>query len=140
LQDPRTLAFGGPSLREVTSAIVEFQANVELARRLASDHHELMRFVAEQLSDAIPNNVRVERSGLFRRGKVKAVTVLFGDTHYDLRYTHGHLATTTGDVVGGVMLHHQALPVNEWIDRFLGALEELATHSDNLRAALDQAL
>ncbi len=119
---------------------VEFQANVELARRLVADHDELLHFVAEQLTDAIPDNVRVERSGLFNRGKVRAVTVLFGNVHYDLRYAHGHLATTTGDVVGGVVLHHQTLAVDEWVDRLLIALEELAAHSDNLRAALDQRL
>ena len=113
-----------------------FLSDVELARRLAADHVELLSFVGERLSGAMPDIVRVQRRGFFNRGEIDTVTVLLGPTHYELSRRHGHLVASTGAVSGGVVLDHTEVSFDAWVDGLLAGLAHLAATSSQAQASL----
>jgi len=111
-----------------------------LARRLEADHHELVEFLAGGLARALPGAVTVHRHGLFRSGRVFSIEVLLGQRQYELHLRHGRLDTVLAQVVGGVVLRHDPVPVDAWVEGLLADLERVATESETARSALGRLL
>jgi hypothetical protein len=109
-----------------------------LARRLDADHRQLVEFLAGTLAHALPDAVTVERRGLLGSGRVTSVEVLLGQRQYELHVHHGRLETVVAQVVGGVVLRHDPVPVDAWIEGLLGDLDRAARQSEATRAALSR--
>jgi len=127
-----------PSAAGDDASSLAFLSDVELSRRLASDHVALLAFVGDRLSGAMPEIVRVQRRGLFNTGQIDTVTVLLGATHYELTRHHGHLVASTGAVSGGVVLDHHDVPFDVWVDGLLAGLAHLAATSSQAQASLSR--
>lgn len=115
---------------------LRLQTLAVLARRLEADHQELIGFLATGLARSLPDAVRVQRRGVLRSSRVSSVQVLLGQRQYELHVRHGRLDTVVAQVVGGVVLRHDAVPVDAWIEGLLGDLERTAEQSEATRAAL----
>ncbi len=109
-----------------------------LARQLEADHQELIGFLAGALARALPGAVTVRRRGLLGARSVSAVEVLLGQRQYEVHVRHGRLETVVAQVVGGVVLRHDPVAVDAWVEGLLGDLERLAMESDAARAALER--
>ncbi|HUR22497.1 MAG TPA: hypothetical protein VMZ73_01355 [Acidimicrobiales bacterium] len=117
---------------------LRLQAFAALARRLEADHEELVKFLVDTLARALPGAVTVHRSGRLRSRRVSSVEVLLGQRQYELHVHHGRLDTVLAQVVGGVVLRHDPVPVEAWVEGLLGDLERTARQSDATRAALER--
>jgi hypothetical protein len=115
---------------------LRLQALAVLARRLEADHRELVEFLAGGLARALPDAVQVKRTGLLRSNRVASVEVLLGQRQYELHVRHGRLETVVAHVVGGVVLRHDPVPVDAWVEGLLADLEQTAQASEATRAAL----
>lgn len=109
-----------------------------LYRRLVQDQGAVVEFAAGALRAALPGAVQVKHRGLLGGGPVERVTVTLGSAVHELRVGRGGLEATRGELVGGVVLRHDVLPVGEWIASLLGCLDRWAGDSDAARAALEQ--
>jgi hypothetical protein len=107
-------------------------------RRLARDQAAVVEFVAVTLAHVLPGAVDVRRRGLLGGGAIEWVRVTVGDVVHELSVRHGSVEATRGAMVGGVVLHHERIPVAEWVRSLLERLEQWATGSDDARAALEQ--
>jgi hypothetical protein len=109
-----------------------------LYRRLVQDQTAVVEFVGVTLARALPGCVEVKRKGLLGGGPIERVRVTLGDLCHELSVRHGGVETTRGTLVGGVVLHHEAVPVAEWVSSLLSRLEQFAAGSDTARAALEE--
>jgi hypothetical protein len=128
---------GGGSSEELPESL-RLHAFAALARRLEADHQELVEFLAGALARALPEAVTVHHHGLLRRSGVSSVEVLLGARQYELHVRHGRLDTVVAQVVGGVVLRHDPLAVDAWVEGLLADLERRAAESDAARAALER--
>jgi hypothetical protein len=127
---------GGGATADDLPEGLRLQALATLARRLEADHRQLVEFLADGLARTLPDAVRVERKGFLRSSGVASVEVLLGQRQYELHVHHGRLETVLAQVVGGVVLRHDAVAVDAWIEGLLGDLERIAEQSETTRAAL----
>lgn len=114
---------------------LRLQAFAALAGRLEADHHQLVEFLADGLAGAMPDAVEVRRRGLLR-GHVTAVEIRLGPRQFDLRVHPTRLEATIATVVRGVVLRHDPVPVDTWVETLLADLEQAARESESARAAL----
>jgi hypothetical protein len=130
---------GGGSSEDLPESL-RLHAFAALARRLEADHRELVEFLAGALARALPEAVTVHRRGLRRSSGVSSVEVLLGSRQYELHVRHGRLDTVVAQVVGGVVLRHDPMPVDAWVEGLLADLEGRARESEAARAALERLL
>jgi hypothetical protein len=130
------MAVGGSS--EELPESLRLHAFAALARRLEADHQQLVAFLAGALAEALPDAVTVHRRGLLRSSRVSSVEVLLGQRQYELHVRHGRLDTVVAQVVGGVVLRHDSVAVDGWVQGLLADLETRARESDAARAALER--
>lgn len=127
---------GGGAAADDLPEGLRLQALAALARRLDADHRELVEFLAGGLARALPDAVQVHRRGFLRSSDVASLEVLLGQRQYELHVRHGRLETVLAQVVGGVVLRHDVVPVDAWIEGLLADLERRAEESEATRAAL----
>jgi hypothetical protein len=127
---------GDGALGDDLPEALRLQTLATLARRLEADHAELVGFLADTLAAALPEAVTVHRRGLLGGSRVTSVQVLLGQRQYELHVHHGHLETVVAQVVGGVVLRHDAVPVDGWVEGLLADLDRRARQSEATRAAL----
>lgn len=136
-------AFRGPRVPIRRSAgdlpdSLRLQAFAALARRLEADHEELVDFLGGALARALPGAVTVRRRRRLRSNRVSSVEVLLGRRQYELHIRHGRLDTVVAQVVGGVVLRHDPVPVDAWVEGLLSDLERAAQQSEAARSALER--
>jgi hypothetical protein len=106
-------------------------------RRQAADADELLGFLAERLARALPDAVRVSRRGPLGTGRVRGVRMVLPHVEFELRRgAAGTLEAFIGKAVGGVVLRHDPVALEDWINQLAGALEDVAAHSESSRYAL----
>lgn len=106
-------------------------------RRQAADADELLGFLAERLARALPDAVKVSRRGPLGTGRVRGVRMVLPHMEFELRRgAAGTLEAFSGNAVGGVVLRHDAVALDDWIDQLAGALANLAAESESSRYAL----
>jgi len=116
----------------------ELQGLAVLLHQVSADQRGLLDELERTLGRAWPEAVRIQRDGMFNRGRVNHIEVLLGGQVFDLRVEHGQVVASRGDVVGGVALSRTPCAIDGWVDGLLGALAEAARSSDAVRAALSQ--
>jgi hypothetical protein len=129
----------GGSSEDLPEAL-RLHAFAALAGRLEADHRALVDFLGGALARALPGAVTVHRRGLLRSGGVSSVEVQLGPRQYELHLRHGRTETVIAQVVGGVVLRHDPVPVEAWVEGLLGDLERMARDSESARAALERLL
>jgi hypothetical protein len=116
-----------------------------LAASLRADAGDLRAFaeaLAVKLEQALPDHTRVERRGGFlsREHPVRSIAITFGDVCYRLEVDGGRLDPCRQKEVRGIVLHTDALALEEWIDGLSQELTALAASSEQARAALARML
>jgi len=109
--------------------------------RQAADARELLEFLAERLARALPEAVKVSRRGPFWTGRVNGVRVVLPGVELELRLgAAGTLEALLCPAVGGVVLRHDPVTVERWIEELAAALGHLAEQSESTRYALRSIL
>lgn len=116
-----------------------------VAAQLRADIGDLDAFLqalAAKLEGAFPAAVEVERGGGFLRGpkRVERVTVTFGERTYSVERARAGVAARRAQVVRGVVLKREELPLETWVDELAGALTEVAGETERGRVALQRLL
>ena len=132
-RDTAEVDFGGPV---PDPDGLEIAGLTLLLRRLALDQHELIDGLARSIGAALPDAVRVQRRGLLNTGRAHSLEIHLGDEVFELRDQHGQITSYVGHAVGGVVISHNACPIDEWLARLRTALEAAARRSADVAAAL----
>jgi hypothetical protein len=129
---------------QAVSSVSDFDL---LAASLRADLGDLEAFVealATKLTESFPDRVQVERqgSGFLGRGvkRVVRVSVRLGDNEYELDHDGGRVLTRRKNVVRGIALKTEELPMDTWIDDLSGKLVDEAGRSERDRLALQKLL
>ena len=110
-----------------------------LSREYAANQRHFLDAVARVLDQALPGHVEVERGGsLFARQKpVKELRVVLGDHRYTLSAQGpGPVQARKTLVKRGIALNTEGIPVGEWIELLVSALQEYAQHNQGAHDAL----
>jgi hypothetical protein len=122
---------------------MDFELLAASLRADVGDTHAFTEALARKLEEALPNRVRVERSGgLFARNhSVQRIQVQLGEWAYELYAGPGSaLDARRTHLVRGVTLKSEQIGLDEWIDSLSADLAELARHSAQDHAALRRLL
>jgi hypothetical protein len=114
-----------------------------VAASLRADTEDLDVFVgtlAFKLRGALGERVRVERGGLFGRGRVRRIDVSIGENRYELSYDRGEIRARRARVVHGIVLKNEELSLEEWIDALSRDLAVEADTNERCRLALERLL
>lgn len=116
-----------------------------IAASLRADATDLSAFVealAERLAGALPERLRVERSGsrFARVRRVRRLVLDLGQERFELEQQPGRPLCRRQVLVGGVAIRGEELPLEQWLDQLARALVVEADASAQGRAALAQLL
>lgn len=111
-----------------------------LGREYAADGKAFLPFLANLLEGAMPEETTVRTQGLFKKSIV-GVTVDLGGTRYAVDDPgRGPLTAARTQVVRGIALKTEAIPMDELLAELEAALETRAGENARARAALGQML
>ena len=114
-----------------------------LAASLRADGGDVDRFfsvLVTKLAEALPDQVEVQRGGLFGRSAPRGVAVTLGENRYEAERDGRRITCTRRTVVRGIALKSEALGVEDWISALSADLLAEAQRSERARAALDTLL
>src|SRR3954464_14948000 len=107
----------------------------------ATDTAAFLEALAARLQGALPGQVDVQRKGgLFGGKRVRRIEVRLGDTRYEIEGDGGQPTARRRNVVRGIALKTEELPVDAWLEALSAALLALAQTSGRGRAALERLL
>lgn len=111
-------------------------------RANASDTAGFIEALAIKLEASLPGLVRVEREGgLFKREhRVKAIRIQLEESVYEVYRAAGGLEARLSQQVRGIVLKHETLHLDAWIDELSRHLARHAETSAEVRAALERLL
>ena len=109
-------------------------------RANSTDVQALLSALVGGLSDALGDRVRTTLAGgRFRKSHdIAAVTVTVGAEQFDARVDGSRLVCRLVHLSGGIRIRSEALEVDEWISRLVGALGAEAARSESARRALER--
>ncbi|MGH9105982.1 MAG: hypothetical protein ACRDZX_09125 [Acidimicrobiales bacterium] len=109
-----------------------------------SDVKMMLRVLGKNLEDALGGRVEVTRSsgGLLHRQpeEVKAITVHLGQDEYRAELDGRSVRCELGRSSGGIRIRSEQFPVEQWLARLLGALQDEAVNNQGARAALQNVI
>lgn len=113
-----------------------------LASSLESDYSDvamLLRVLADRLSGALGNRLRIERDGgRFRKPlRIRSLSVVLGDDELTASLEDGRLDTSISHRSGGIRIRSEKLALTDWLRRLLESLRAEATYNQATRAALE---
>lgn len=104
----------------------------------------MLRLLGQTLQNTLPDRVEVARrpGGLLRRqgDEVKSVTAHLGQDDYVAEIDGHGVRCTVGRSSGGIRIRNDEIPVQQWLTRLLGALQDLAVDNQSARAALQNVI
>jgi hypothetical protein len=114
-----------------------------LAASLRADAADLKTFLevlANKLSGALPNMVRVEREGgLFKKEHpVQSIRIQIEEHGYEIRRAASGLEARLNHQVRGIVLKNEVMRLDQWIEALSAHLTKHAESSASARIALDQ--
>ena len=129
---------------QLVSSVSQFDLLAASLRADLGDQKAFVEALATKLTESFPDRVQVERrgSGFLGRGlkRVHRVSVRLGDNEYELEHEEGRVITRRRNIVRGVALKTDELPMESWIDELSGKLVEEAGRSERDRLALEKLL
>jgi hypothetical protein len=116
-----------------------------VAASLRADTSDLAAYseaLAVKLEGALPGKVKVRRGGGFmgRANRVEEIVVQTPDAALRMRCDGGSLQTSRDVSSGGIVLKHQEIALDEWIDEVSRAATAMAAASEQARLALERML
>ncbi len=113
-----------------------------LASSLEADYSDvriLLRVLAERLSGALGDRLRVERDGgRFRKSsEVRRLSVVLGDDELTASLEDGRLDTSISHRSAGIRIRSERVALADWLRRLLESLREEASYSQATRQALE---
>jgi hypothetical protein len=114
-----------------------------VAASLRADTTDLRAFTAAlavKLQEAVPDRVKIRRDGMFGRGEIRDIGVKLSDHLWRLQIDRGSIIATRDKEVGGIVLKHEQITLDEWVDQVSRELTELARSSESARLALERML
>jgi len=116
-----------------------------LAASLRAETRDLEAFVealATKLEGSFPERVRIERKGghLGGRRRVERLAVELDENSFELEREHAEVTCRRRNVVRGIVLKNEAMPLEEWIDSLAAALARAAAETERGRQALQRLL
>ena len=114
-----------------------------LAASLRADTSDMQMWIAvlsRKLEDALPQRVRLHRSGVLHNGAVKSVEIELGAWQLALRLEHGYPLAERTHVVRGIALKTEQLTLDTWITSLCQGLFDLAATSAREHAAIESLL
>jgi uncharacterized protein YidB (DUF937 family) len=113
-----------------------------MAKQCASDQVEFFHELADWLERSLPGETHTEkRGGLFAKKSVHKISVELGGLRYVLEENgHGSLTASWVQVVRGIALKTEYVPVDVWTAALAEALEQRAADNSTARDALRELL
>jgi hypothetical protein len=114
-----------------------------LAASLRADARDLdtfMEVLAAKLSASFPESTDVDREGFRGRGRVRSISVAFGEQRYGLERTSAGVTCRRARVVREIVLKNEELGLDDWIESLSEDLAEAAERSERGRLALERLL
>jgi hypothetical protein len=114
-----------------------------LAASLRADARDLdtfMEVLAAKLSASFPESTDVDREGFRGRGRVRSISVAFGEQRYGLERTSTGVTCQRARVVREIVLKNEELGLDDWIESLSEDLAEAAERSERGRLALERLL
>jgi hypothetical protein len=117
---------------------VKFGVAATLSKQYAADQRQFLELLAQMLQRALPDETQLERKGgLFSKKTLYRVIVLLGGNRYDLEDPgRGPLIAKRVQIVRGIALKTEEIPVEMWLSELGAALDERARSSAAAREAL----
>ena len=117
---------------------VKFGVAATLSKQYAADQRQFLELLAQMLERALPDETQIERKGgLFSKKTLHCVSVLLGGSRYDLEDPgRGPLIAKRVQIVRGIALKTEQIPVESWLAEMGSALDERAKSSAAAREAL----
>jgi hypothetical protein len=105
-----------------------------------NDVHQLLRVLVKSLVESLGERVKVERKGgLLRKSEeIKSVEVEIGHDVFRADPHGSGVDCSVGHSSGGIRIRSEQVPLEEWIERLLRALQTEAAHSQTARLALER--
>ena len=118
-----------------------FDLNLAAAtlRSNSTDVRILMKALTSELSSTLGERLQVEHAGgRFRKSDaISRVLISMGNESFDAVIDGPELRCVVAHSSGGIRIRSEAVGVDEWIVRLLGALQAEAAHSESARRALE---
>jgi hypothetical protein len=117
-----------------------------LAAALRADARDLAQFadlLAGKLQEMLPARTRVERRrvGLMGPKRVRRIVLRLDAVELELRdQGDGAIEALEASVSGGIVLKHERVELDDWLERLGAALAAEAARSERTRAALERLL
>ena len=114
-----------------------------LAASLRADTSDMQMWIAmlgRKLEGALPQRVRLHRSGVFSNGAVKSIEIELGASMLALRLEHGYPLAERSHIVRGIALKTEQLTLDTWITSLCQGLADLAATSAREHAAIESLL
>ncbi len=117
---------------------VKFGVAATLSKQYAADQREFLELLAQMLQRALPDETQIQRKGgLFSKKTIHNVTVLLGANRYELEDPgRGPLIAKRVQIVRGIALKTEEIPVELWLAELGAMLDERAKSSAAAREAL----
>jgi hypothetical protein len=123
-----------------SSDIVSMGVAGALAQEYAKDQREFLPMLAHLLKDALPGEVQLIETGLFKK-TIKGIVLIHGDSRMTLQDNgRGAPEASHTKVVRGIALKTDVLTIEEWLTMVSETLEESARSSASARAAMARTL
>jgi hypothetical protein len=108
-------------------------------RANSSDVHILLKALCEELADTLGERLRIERAGgrFHKSEAIASVAISLAGSQFEASVEGATLRCQVGHISGGIRIRSEAVDVDEWLVRLLGALKNEAAHSDSARQALE---
>ena len=104
----------------------------------------LLRVLGNNLKEALGDRVEVAHAtgGLLHRQSedVTSITVHLDTDDYEAQLEHGSVRCTVGRSSGGIRIRSEQLPVEQWLTRLLGSLQQEAVNNQSAQAALQNVI
>jgi hypothetical protein len=132
------------SLDEPTGGQMDLQLAAAAFLADNKDTRMLLRVLGQSLQETLGGRVEVTRSsgGLLHRSspEVKAITVHLDPDDYQVELDGDRVRCTVARSSGGIRIRSEQLPVQQWLERLLGALQAEAESNQSAQAALQRVV
>lgn len=104
----------------------------------------MLRVLGKTLQDALGEKVEIvrDKGGLLHRPSedVKSIKVHLGEDDYEAQLGSRDAQCVVARTSGGIRIRSEALPIQQWLNRLLTALQDEAVNNQRALAALQNVI
>jgi len=132
------------SLDEQAGGQVDLQLAAAAFLADNKDTKMLLRVLGQTLQETLGSRAQVVRSsgGLLHRSapEVRAIVVHLGPDDYQVELDGDKVRCVVARSSGGIRIRSEELPVEQWLERLLRALQQEAENNQSAQAALQRVV